>query len=1201
MANFVRVLPNPIAPAQAIGPDQLKTQAIKGFSRDFLGRGYDRVTKSADKMLEQVVQDYSDEDIDVGQPQTFSRIAIDSTHEQAMQAVQNRIQAQLNIPSFNIGVKAGFEINREEQTEKNHLVCAYVCLDIARSKFRINPPLREDLQTWDARVGDSVVRAGCSFTGFQISLQVDVEKETKEGKRNIEGGISGNSWFSGLIGLAGLDANNTKRTLQGRTITRVIITEVIGFGSYRPPITECLSVSNFGEIQQSIQNIENHFTAELPTIHRRYHIDPKNDLIPFSMLAPRTTPAQIPRELSFDAWEETISLIEREAIPHSVGSLQTLAQKIEAGVGMGPMGQVLGGLSLVKFLNALDIVFSQTFARKRDLPKADSYCMVIGTTGTGKSTFIGYMLGREMESKRILDRGVQKRVIDYKDDINDGANYPVIGHSTSMTKGYGVYVGSTQYRGYEAQGPRNRKGVKGYIDTAGFSDHTGPETAICNAMAIKMATDGFCPNRMVVMLNSGAFENRATEFFELFGTVKKILKNPESKAAWPFILFLINDHMIKIDPDTEKPIDEKYIINKIRAARNILIDERDALIPQESKGMWGRAKDFVSWGMGRSNLDQLELSEEQKKSLHPETLQSIIELQENIDILNGFSMNNIIVGNIVEPEKYTRNRILKWQGHDSRSGLTPNQFSIASLVGKGYPMFHTVLTSIATYFNDLCLKERTQIKKIRDLIIKGHALTNDIESLQATTAGEEYVELKRECGDKLKNEEEKLKKLKASKDELIVGLRDLELDRVEAYDPIYSTTPITPRSWFSFVDAWAKTYTFEYKGIPLHSITLDEPTKDLKKSPGGFVTVDDKEMSKGTISAVYRPAWYGYSKDMEAKISTMVKNGNRPAVEQAKLKLEQKLGKLGEDRPDEMDTTSIQAQIRDTKRRIAGLKDKVAEYNKAIKAGIAGREAAKNRIHEIREQLGKLENRKNELKEGLKVIRTELAAYQDFCQLISQIISELKLNLSGQKTEMHNFGSFVHNFENREKVSTHAPSFRAPEEPGANYFGLRPDTGYFAEGNSLFEAISLYSNRSAAELRGMAIDFIKQNQQLQNLIKAKIGKENLQVLIPRPEESNEPDDFMEETFSSVEKYLQKMSIDKTWGTDVECRALAQLLGQPIYLLREDDKFNQVFERELKGEPIFLETDGSHYRALACEIGQEQEIAKKILEMLNQKK
>jgi hypothetical protein len=1200
MSNSAGIRPNATAPAQAMSSTERNIEAIKRFSKVFLGHGYDRVTKSADKVLELVVEAFSEEDIEVRDYKTFSAIAIDSTHEQAMQAVQNRIQVDVQLPSFNTGVKANFEAKREDRTERNHLVCACVCLDIARSAFSRTPPLRADLKPWDARVGDSVIGSGHSFTGYQISLQVDVERETNKRERNIGGGLA-STWFKGLVNL-GLDGENIKKALQDRTITKVIITEVIGFGNYMPPIKACLSVANFDDIQKAIDNIRQHFADSLPGIHRRYNIDPKNDLIPFGRLAPQAAPGKIPRELSFDAWEETIRLIEGRAIPYSVGSLDKLAEKIENGVGMGPMKQVLGGLSLVGFLNALDIVFSQTFARKRNLPKADNYCMVIGKTGTGKSTFIGYMLGRDMEMKEISDKGVDKTVLDYKFDVDDGVEYPVIGHGMSMTKGYGVYVGSTQYRRYEAHGPRSRQVTKGYIDTAGYADQSGPETAICNAMAIKMATDSFCPNRIIVMLDSGVFDNRATGFFELFETVKRILKNPESKAAWPFILFLINDHMIKIDPRTRKPIEAAYIINKIKAARNILIEERDALIPQESKGMWGRARDFVSWGMGRNNLDKEELSEEQKKSLHPETLQRIIELQENIDILDGFSMNNIIVADIGDPEKSTRNRVLKWQGHDSRSGLTPNLFSIENLVGNGYPIFRTALTSIATYFNDLYLKEQTQIKIIRNLIIKGHELTNDIQTLQATTAGEEYVELKRECADKLKKEEVKLKNLKDSEKKVIEELTALKLDKVEPYDPIFSTTPIKPRSFFSYVDAWAMTYKFEYKGIPLHSISLDEPTKDLKKSPGGFVTIDDKDISEGRFSAVYRPAWYGYNKDSEAKVSTWIENGNHPAVKQKKIKLEEELGKLGDDRPDEMDTTSIRAQMRDTRRRIAGLKEKVGSYNEAIKEGIKGKEAAKKRIQDIERKLETLPQKRDSLLKEFDVIRAELCVYQGFCQLISQIISELGLNLSGQKTEKHNFQSFVRNFENREKISTYVPPSGTPEEAKTNYFGLKPASGYFEVGNCLFEAISIYSpNSSAAVLREETIKWIGKNEELQDIIKAGIGIEKLQILDAKTEEEAEEDQFVEVTYSSIDDYLQKMRQNKTWGTGIECRALAQLLGQPIYILTKDNQFDQVFEKQLPGEPIFLEYDGSHYRALTCDIGKEKGIAQVILRQINKKK
>ena len=69
MANPLSIRPTKVSATQANNPmqtaDFLNTETIKKFSMVFLGHGYDRITKSANKMLELVVEEFTEENVEI--------------------------------------------------------------------------------------------------------------------------------------------------------------------------------------------------------------------------------------------------------------------------------------------------------------------------------------------------------------------------------------------------------------------------------------------------------------------------------------------------------------------------------------------------------------------------------------------------------------------------------------------------------------------------------------------------------------------------------------------------------------------------------------------------------------------------------------------------------------------------------------------------------------------------------------------------------------------------------------------------------------------------------------------------------------------------------------------------------------------------------------------------------------------------------
>ena len=120
--------------------------------------------------------------------------------------------------------------------------------------------------------------------------------------------------------------------------------------------------------------------------------------------------------------------------------------------------------------------------------------------------------------------------------------------------------------------------------------------------------------------------------------------------------------------------------------------------------------------------------------------------------------------------------------------------------------------------------------------------------------------------------------------------RNNELKRLkESRNPLELLTlqpkePITPRSWWTWFDKWAKTYAFIHVGqIPLTKI-------ETSKSPGVFFDEDKNGMSQGKYSATYIPYWHNRKEDCYANIKLYVKEKDHPSTQIAIDKINEELG-----------------------------------------------------------------------------------------------------------------------------------------------------------------------------------------------------------------------------------------------------------------------------------------------------------------------
>ncbi|MBS4168142.1 GTPase [Parachlamydia sp. AcF125] len=247
-------------------------------------------------------------------------------------------------------------------------------------------------------------------------------------------------------------------------------------------------------------------------------------LSPFSNKKTEKHPADLEAATS----SGTIALSKEEGLEENpTKNFNKLASQIMQHARLLP--EELGKIALEDLLISIESVFSKMLERELKKEQGQEYAMVIGNTGAGKSTFIGYLQGAKITFGKVTSetantkRQVTMYAADYEDKENAG-NYPKLGNFNSETKGAIAYGK--------------------YVDTAGFFDTAGSAEKLCNSVAIGMAASIYEPKRLIAVINSTAFEDtRAHGFLNLIKKIKRMVEEPVDENTLPSILFVVNDFL----------------------------------------------------------------------------------------------------------------------------------------------------------------------------------------------------------------------------------------------------------------------------------------------------------------------------------------------------------------------------------------------------------------------------------------------------------------------------------------------------------------------------------------------------------------------------------------------------------------------------------------------------------------------------------
>ncbi len=920
-------------------------QAIQ-CAESHLGFGYDRTAGVPNPFRAQVFGSISEGQIVIGEHQTLYVSEIDATLEGAIQQTQNRIGFDLHVPRIPLGFSGKFTQERQSAERTNQFVCAVLQMYNVDCRLKEMPSLKEDLRIHHPIHGDAVVRSGHAVTGYRFCLEISISSQETRQQMELEGGLQA-SFMEGLVGL-GIDATRMQDNLRNKTIKHVKIIEMRGFGGYFPPTQAIADAEDFGNVVTAIEEVKKDFIQKLPTIEGwHFSLTPSVDLIGYDDV-PRH-PATIEAAAAATTAAQPLMLLPSEQLllePFSTLTYYDSFQKKMFASFSEEYKTILSGLlhgilpSIM--LRRISEVFSQT-SRGGGGALPNSHTLVIGDSGVGKTTLIGYLLDLDVRKQRVL--GKARLVYDYA--VQDSQK-PPIGHFPSETKGCNRY--------------------QQFLDAAGLLDTQGIESDICNAMAIEMMTKINSVGHLIVVLPSNAFENRAAGFLKVVHTLRRVVCHFEKMDVFPSVLFVFNDKTGSDDEETIKAF--------IQETTHTLEQDIDREVT--SPGWWNMLKAALPRRIvGGGQRGDAELPSIPRGL--PDEVQR--KIQENIDTIMLLDLlsqqRNFICTNFEDGS--TREEILDWLRRTPRLGSS--SLKMRNLVDGGYTKFVFFLSAICTYFN----KFQTERQDLREHL---GSIKNAIQSAQSSIAllSRELSEAERAAEAETANQE--IDKLERKKIEIEKQIRVLEEEKTSlagATDEEFLsdiTQSMHPRPFWAIFDAWAPVFTFKSEGNP----PLIKIEKNPESPPGDFFDENLTHQGEGVYEIKYRPGFdaWGQYEDCSAHVKLYVRKNQHPSTIARIEEIESKQHML---------KTSIEDSITGLSVRIAGEKARRDNFISSVK------QDKEKQIAEKRKELSQLENQQGIFEQKVINIESEFNSHKEYCSLIVDIIENLELStLSGSPT-----------------------------------------------------------------------------------------------------------------------------------------------------------------------------------------------------------
>ena len=581
---------------------------------------------------------------------------------------------------------------------------------------------------------------------------------------------------------------------------------------------------------------------------------------------------------------------------------------------------------------------------------------VVGNTGAGRSTLLGYLIGHEMKKEYYR--------IDYASVAEPGVvDRPVIGHRRrAQTKGCSVYHSLQAYLQL--------------IDSAGSLDSGGAHSDLINAVSLTMMSETHPPDVLLVMITSSAvLEARSSGFLTIIHNLMKAFRAHELETVLPALVFVINDPSPTSSFDSTK----MHLIHW--AIGDIIKDkEEDSNDIRNSVGVTAGRMRMSASNVRRFNELETELRILRHFREHPG---QIIAMDVSEDSIFRSSLASVIREATPLPVGSFRPEYLY-----ETAGLTDISEEFTNFV-----------CGCTTYFNKLF----GRLKILKNISSTTYATLLEREiALQMLSSGNQTKE------DSLVNAENLIVLKKGE-------IKDMQ-DKIEANNKTISTLKtnkkgelmrkvvcaeaIEPRGFFS-MPLFAKRYQFTYQTcnldgsrapIPVLICVSDNGAAGMK---GGHFYNENIDYAAGKVDAWFLPGYYGFNSDKNAHIRVYVECRHHPeTVQTIKELLKQ----------NEEHTSLVQK----FERELQGLVHEKASIEEDFRAVMAvQQEATQREVSDLRSRNGTYA-----IDMG-KVIR-ELESYRDLMCSFHSAIEALNLYdkvVTVKRTRLSQFTKYLQEFD----------------------------------------------------------------------------------------------------------------------------------------------------------------------------------------------
>jgi hypothetical protein len=540
-------------------------------AKNFLGYGYDRSRKTIEREAWQV----HDSEIRIGSKEHIKAYAIGSNESESFEKLRSKyvFLSDITIPvknmaNPNVKTSLNHEKDNESQASSKRQCYSFIRYKKVYASIKRFPTSRNGV----IESGDSFVKSGCIYIGYQITMTAQFENAESKGKSATKAETGAK-----IASVYNVDTNADWGAdfSKGRKASNVQIS-VVSHGVVLPALQTFYK--DMETAITALNSIESEFKAmiSVPQPGAKFIIDLSNDLEVYPTLG-RKTVAQDTSKVADDlgSWE----YLSRQIREQMQGTSKRLVELFSMSVKDCPepaskytqeQKEVLGlkqffkGLSEFVARAAYDAA-NETLANKKKM-------MILGCSGAGKSSLVAALLGSPLCTKEIRSG---QWVVDYADGVIEHPARPKIGHERSETEGCIIY--------------QKPDVPYAYLDCAGFEDTKGYAADINNAKAVSILLERHSVECIIVVLKPEDFRTgtaRGQDFIKIMKQVASLSTHSEPNKIWSSVLFVVNGPVV--NPVNDSAFEDNIqaqaqLVRQIRTIQEIWNDDRSV---HDLLGQW---------------------------------------------------------------------------------------------------------------------------------------------------------------------------------------------------------------------------------------------------------------------------------------------------------------------------------------------------------------------------------------------------------------------------------------------------------------------------------------------------------------------------------------------------------------------------------------------------------------------------------------